>query len=199
MLGARHSLLFCLAISPRIPVYPLIAVYDGPIVKRLSEVRTPGALMPTFLGRVAVRARLPISTFQLLSRISPHEARRSGPRLGIRTGFSASHGGLLWPNAQSICPRVRAGNRLKLGFDHQEHVHHRHCALAPPSHGASIPALSTTDTGAPVSTAALHPQSNTDLDPEPNSDLRKALRTVLVESILPAYSSEIILQPQKKP
>jgi hypothetical protein len=69
----------------------------------------------------------------------------------------------------------------------------------PPSHGASIPALSTTDTGAPVSTAALHPQSNTDPDPEPNSDLRKALRTVLVESILPAYSSEIILQPQKKP
>jgi hypothetical protein len=152
--------------------------------------------MPTLLGRVATPAWSPNNAFRLRSRICPHEARRSGPRLGIRTGFSASQGGLLWSDAQSICPRLGAEaaqdqasiakNRTTIAIVH----------LPPPSHGARSPAVNTADT-APLSTAALDPQSNA--DPKPNSDLRQALRTVPVESSLPAYSSRIIVQPQKIP
>jgi hypothetical protein len=118
-----------------------------------------------------------------------------GRGLAFVPGLSASKGGLLWSNAQSICPPPRRRNRLGPGFDHQEQDDHRHCALAPQprrelSRGEHFGY-------APLSTAALDLQSNG--DPEPNSDLRRALRTMLVKSSLPACSSGIILRPQKIP
>jgi CubicO group peptidase (beta-lactamase class C family) len=57
--------------------------------------------------------------------------------------------------------------------------------IDPADRSASILAVNTTDTGAPEA-PGLHPQSNT--EPAPNSDLRQALRTVLVESVFPAYA-----------
>ena len=53
---------------------------------------------------------------------------------------------------------------------------------------ASILAVNTTDTGAPASSDALHPQSNT--EPEPHTDLRQALRAVLLESVFPHYAEK---------
>jgi hypothetical protein len=58
--------------------------------------------------------------------------------------------------------------------------------IDPAGRSASILVVNTTDTGAPEPTSTLHPQSNT--EPDPHSDLRQALRTVLVESIFPAYA-----------
>ncbi len=55
----------------------------------------------------------------------------------------------------------------------------------PAGRSASILAVNTTDTGAPEP-AALHPQSNT--EPDPATDLRQALRTVLIETVFPAYA-----------
>jgi hypothetical protein len=48
-------------------------------------------------------------------------------------------------------------------------------------------AVNTTDTGAPEPASALHPQSNT--EPGPNADLRQSLRTVLIETVFPAYTN----------
>jgi CubicO group peptidase (beta-lactamase class C family) len=58
--------------------------------------------------------------------------------------------------------------------------------IDPAGHSASILAVNTTDTGAPEPATVLHPQSNT--EPDPGTDLRQALRTVLVETIFPAYA-----------
>jgi CubicO group peptidase (beta-lactamase class C family) len=57
--------------------------------------------------------------------------------------------------------------------------------IDPAGRSASILAVNTTDTGAPEA-SGLHPQSNT--EPDPNSDLRQALRTVLIETVFPAYA-----------
>jgi hypothetical protein len=58
--------------------------------------------------------------------------------------------------------------------------------IDPAGHSASILAVNTTDTGAPEPAATLHPQSNT--EPDPGKDLRQDLRTVLIESVFPAYA-----------
>jgi|HubBroStandDraft_1064217.scaffolds.fasta_scaffold25167_2 CubicO group peptidase (beta-lactamase class C family) len=58
--------------------------------------------------------------------------------------------------------------------------------IDPTGHSASILAVNTTDTGAPEPAAALHPQSNT--EPDANTDLRQTLRTVIIETIFPAYA-----------
>jgi len=58
--------------------------------------------------------------------------------------------------------------------------------IDPAGRSASIMAVNTTDTGAPEPAATLHPQSNT--EPDPNTDLRQALRTVLIETVFPAYA-----------
>jgi CubicO group peptidase (beta-lactamase class C family) len=58
--------------------------------------------------------------------------------------------------------------------------------IDPAGRSASILAVNTTDTGGPEPAATLHPQSNT--EPDPNTDLRQALRTVLIETVFPAYS-----------
>lgn len=58
--------------------------------------------------------------------------------------------------------------------------------IDPAGRSASILAVNTTDTGAPEPAAALHPQSNT--EPDPNTDLRQTLRTVLIETVFPAYA-----------
>jgi hypothetical protein len=57
--------------------------------------------------------------------------------------------------------------------------------IDPDGKSASILAVNTTDTGAPEP-VALHPQSNT--EPDPATDLRQSLRTILIESIFPAYA-----------
>ena len=59
--------------------------------------------------------------------------------------------------------------------------------IDPAGHSASIMAVNTTDTGAPEPASALHPQSNT--EPGPNADLRQSLRTVLIETVFPAYTN----------
>ena len=59
--------------------------------------------------------------------------------------------------------------------------------IDPDGHSASILAVNTTDTGAPQP-AALHPQSNT--EPDPGTDLRQSIRTVLIDSIFPAYATQ---------
>ncbi|HEY1900836.1 MAG TPA: serine hydrolase domain-containing protein [Terracidiphilus sp.] len=58
--------------------------------------------------------------------------------------------------------------------------------IDPSGRNASILAVNTTDIGAPEPAATLHPQSNT--EPDPNTDLRQTLRTVLVETLFPAYA-----------
>jgi CubicO group peptidase (beta-lactamase class C family) len=58
--------------------------------------------------------------------------------------------------------------------------------IDPTGRSASILAVNTTDTGAPEPAATLHPQSNT--EPDPGADLRQTLRTVLIETIFPAYA-----------
>jgi CubicO group peptidase (beta-lactamase class C family) len=59
--------------------------------------------------------------------------------------------------------------------------------IDPAGRSASILAVNTTDTGAPEPAVALHPQSNT--EPDPGTDLRQALRTVLIETVFPAYAN----------
>jgi len=54
----------------------------------------------------------------------------------------------------------------------------------PADHCASILAVNTTDTGAPVPAPGLHPQSNT--EPEASTDLRRTLRNVLIEQVFSA-------------
>ena len=58
--------------------------------------------------------------------------------------------------------------------------------IDPAGRGASILAVNTTDTGAPEPASTLHPQSNT--EPDSSTDLRQTLRTVLVETVFPAYA-----------
>jgi hypothetical protein len=59
--------------------------------------------------------------------------------------------------------------------------------IDPAQQTASILAVNTTDTGAPVPSSALHPQSNT--EPEPATDLRLTLRQELLDQVFPAYSA----------
>jgi CubicO group peptidase (beta-lactamase class C family) len=59
--------------------------------------------------------------------------------------------------------------------------------IDPAEHTASILAVNTTDTGAPASSPASHPQSNT--EPEPGTDLRLTLRQELLDHVFPTYSS----------
>lgn len=61
--------------------------------------------------------------------------------------------------------------------------------LDPAGHSAAILAVNTTDNGTPEPTPQLHPQSNT--EPDPNTDLRQTLRTLLVESVFPAYADRL--------
>lgn len=56
--------------------------------------------------------------------------------------------------------------------------------IDPSGRSASILAVNTTDTGTPKDTS--HPQSNT--EPDPQTDLRQTLRTVLIDSVFPAYA-----------
>ena len=60
--------------------------------------------------------------------------------------------------------------------------------IDPAGRSASILAVNTTDIGAPEPAATLHPQSNT--EPDPATDLRQALRTVLIETVFPAYAKQ---------
>jgi CubicO group peptidase (beta-lactamase class C family) len=57
--------------------------------------------------------------------------------------------------------------------------------IDPARHVAAILAVNTTDTGAPATSTALHPQSNT--EPEPSTDLRLALRQELIENVFPTF------------
>jgi CubicO group peptidase (beta-lactamase class C family) len=59
--------------------------------------------------------------------------------------------------------------------------------IDPDGRSATMLAVNTTDTAAPEP-ATLHPQSNT--EPDPGTDLRQSLRTVLIESIFPAYAKQ---------
>jgi CubicO group peptidase (beta-lactamase class C family) len=59
--------------------------------------------------------------------------------------------------------------------------------IDPAQQTASILAVNTTDTGAPVPSSALHPQSNT--EPEPGTDLRRTLRQELLDHVFPTYSA----------
>ena len=60
--------------------------------------------------------------------------------------------------------------------------------IDPANHTASILAVNTTDTGAPAPSTTLHPQSNT--EPDPATDLRQALRTIIIETMFPAYAKQ---------
>ena len=60
--------------------------------------------------------------------------------------------------------------------------------IDPAGRSASILAVNTTDTGAPEPATTLHPQSNT--EPDPGTDLRQTLRTVLIETVFPAYAKQ---------
>jgi CubicO group peptidase (beta-lactamase class C family) len=55
--------------------------------------------------------------------------------------------------------------------------------IDPARRTASILAVNTTDTGAPMPSTSLHPQSNT--EPAPGTDLRLALRSELIERVFP--------------
>jgi CubicO group peptidase (beta-lactamase class C family) len=57
--------------------------------------------------------------------------------------------------------------------------------IDPAGRNASILAVNTTDTGTPKDTS--HPESNT--EPDPNTDLRQTLRTVLIDTVFPAYAT----------
>ena len=59
--------------------------------------------------------------------------------------------------------------------------------IDPGEHTASILAVNTTDTGAPVPSSTLHPQSNT--EPEPGTDLRLTLRQELLDHQFLTYSA----------
>ena len=58
--------------------------------------------------------------------------------------------------------------------------------IDPAGRSAAILAVNTTDNGAQAPAASLHPQSNT--EPDPSTDLRQVLRTVLMETVFPAYA-----------
>jgi CubicO group peptidase (beta-lactamase class C family) len=60
--------------------------------------------------------------------------------------------------------------------------------IDPGGRSASILAVNTTDTGAPEPAAVLHPQSNT--EPDPGTDLRQSTRTLLIETVFPAYAAD---------
>jgi CubicO group peptidase (beta-lactamase class C family) len=59
--------------------------------------------------------------------------------------------------------------------------------IDPARHIASILGVNTTDTGAPVPSATLHPESNT--EPEPGADLRLTLRHEFIEHVFPGYQT----------
>lgn len=60
--------------------------------------------------------------------------------------------------------------------------------LDPAHRTASILVVNTTDTGAPATSAALHPQSNT--EPEAGGDLRLTLRQELMEHVFPSLAGK---------
>jgi CubicO group peptidase (beta-lactamase class C family) len=60
--------------------------------------------------------------------------------------------------------------------------------IDPVRHAASILVVNTTDTGEPASSAALHPQSNT--EPEPTTDLRLTLRQDLIDHLFPSMGEK---------
>jgi CubicO group peptidase (beta-lactamase class C family) len=68
--------------------------------------------------------------------------------------------------------------------------------LEPAQHTASILVVNTTDTGAPVPSSVLHPQSNT--EPDPGTDLRLTLREELLDHVLPVYSAGMVGRDQRK-
>jgi CubicO group peptidase (beta-lactamase class C family) len=59
--------------------------------------------------------------------------------------------------------------------------------IDPSGKSASILAVNTTDTGAPLKDAS-HPDSNT--EPDPHTDLRQTLRTVLMETVFPVEGTK---------
>jgi CubicO group peptidase (beta-lactamase class C family) len=58
----------------------------------------------------------------------------------------------------------------------------------PAGKSASILVVNTTDTGAPPASDTTHPVSNT--EPDPSTDLRQTLRSVLIETVFPAYGKK---------
>jgi CubicO group peptidase (beta-lactamase class C family) len=62
--------------------------------------------------------------------------------------------------------------------------------IDPAQHTGSILAVNTTDTGAPVPSSTLHPQSNT--EPDPGTDLRLTLRQELLDHVFPVYSGSTV-------
>ena len=83
---------------------------------------------------------------------------------------------------------VEAGGHRYIYHDGDQGGFSSELLIDPAGRSASILAVNTTDTGAPEPAAALHPQSNT--EPNPGTDLRQALRTVLIESVFPAYAKQ---------
>ncbi len=80
---------------------------------------------------------------------------------------------------------LEAGGRRYIYHDGDQAGFSAELLLDPAGHSAAILAVNTTDTGAPLATPGLHPQSNT--EPDPTTDLRLALRAVLIQTIFPAY------------
>jgi CubicO group peptidase (beta-lactamase class C family) len=62
--------------------------------------------------------------------------------------------------------------------------------IDPAQHTGSILAVNTTDTGAPVPSSALHPQSNT--EPDPDTDLRLMLRQEMLDRVFHVYSGSTV-------
>jgi CubicO group peptidase (beta-lactamase class C family) len=81
---------------------------------------------------------------------------------------------------------VESGGRRYIYHDGDQGGFSSELLIDAAGHSASIMAVNTTDTGAPEPAATLHPQSNT--EPDPNTDLRQTLRTVLIETVFPAYA-----------
>ena len=73
---------------------------------------------------------------------------------------------------------------MRAGVDRAEGPH----SWGGPDLNPGADRVRTTDTGAPPAREALHPESNT--EPDPHTDLRQALRTVLIESVFPAYAKK---------
>jgi hypothetical protein len=80
---------------------------------------------------------------------------------------------------------LNAGGHRTIYHDGDQGGFSSELMIDPDGKSASILAVNTTDTGAPEP-VALHPQSNT--EPDPATDLRQSLRTILIESIFPAYA-----------
>ena len=60
--------------------------------------------------------------------------------------------------------------------------------LDPERHSASILVVNTTHKGVQPTSNTSQPQPNT--EPNPKSDLRQTLRTVIIDSLFPAYANK---------